>query len=183
VAHERDQHVNTTFPIAIKSLRLLALAAASLVAASGSSGAASPAADPKIPFFSLSTLSGSTFSSDALSDKVVLVDFWATWCKPCLDEIPHWNALHARYSGRGFAVLAITVESGAASEIKASVEKLKIKYQIVIGDADVVTGFGGITGFPTTFLVDRDGFIRKKYAGQYPSKHARIERDIQTLLR
>jgi thiol-disulfide isomerase/thioredoxin len=172
-----------TFPISRRALRLLPLAAALLVAASGSSGAISPAADPKLPSFSLSTLSGSAFSRDALSDKVVLVDFWATWCKPCLDEIPHWNALQARYGGRGLTVLGITVESGAPSEIKASVEKHKIRYQIVIGDVDIVKGFGGITGFPTTFLVDRHGFIRKKYAGQYPSKHAEIERDIQTLLR
>lgn len=137
----------------------------------------------RIPSFSLNDLDGSTLSHSTLAGKVTLIDFWATWCKPCLDEIPHWNTLQARYAGGGLTVLGITVQSGSAREIKASVEKLRIDYPIVIGDEDVVRGFGGLTGFPTTFLVDRNGLIRKKYTGQYPSKHAQIERDIQMLLR
>jgi thiol-disulfide isomerase/thioredoxin len=136
-----------------------------------------------MPRFSLNGLAGSTLSHSTLAGKVALVDFWATWCKPCLDEIPHWNSLQARYTGRGLTVLGIIVQSGSAAEIKASVEKLKIDYPIVIGDEAVARGFGGLTGFPTTFLVDRSGLIRKKYTGQYPSKHAQIERDIQALLR
>jgi len=80
-------------------------------------------------------------------------------------------------------VLGITVQSGTDAEIRASVEKLDIKYPIVVGDEDVVKGFGGIRGFPATFLVDRHGRIYKNYLGQYPSKHAQIERDIQQLLR
>jgi thiol-disulfide isomerase/thioredoxin len=172
-----------TVPTARRASRLLALAAALLMAASGSTRAGSPPADAPIPSFTLSALDRSTFSHDALAGKVALVDFWATWCKPCLDEIPHWNALQDRYAGRGLTVLGITVQSGSATEIKASVAKLKIDYAIVVGDEGVVIGFGGLTGFPTTFLVDRNGLIRKKYTGQYPSKHAQIERDIHILLR
>jgi cytochrome c biogenesis protein CcmG, thiol:disulfide interchange protein DsbE len=172
-----------TVPTARRASRLLALAAALLMAASGSSRAGSPPADAPIPSFTLSALDGSTFSHDALAGKVTLVDFWTTWCKPCLDEIPQWNASLARYGARGLTILGITVQSGSATEIKATVEKLKIDYPILIGDERVVMGFGGLTGFPTTFLVDRDGRIRQKYTGQYPSKHAQIERDIRILLR
>ena len=136
-----------------------------------------------MPLFTLQALDGSPFSSTSLAGKVTLIDFWATWCKPCLQEIPHWNALRGRYREQGLEVLGITVQSGSAAQIRASVAKLDIKYPIVIGDEDVVKGFGGIMGFPATFLVDRTGSIYKKYLGQYPSKDAQIERDIQLLLR
>jgi thiol-disulfide isomerase/thioredoxin len=136
----------------------------------------------RMPPFTLRGMDGSSLSHTSFAGKVVLIDFWATWCKPCLDEIPHWNALQARYRERGLEVLGVTVQSGSPTEIKTSVQELKIHYRIVIGDEEVVRGFGGLAGFPTTFLVDRDGVIRKKYTGQYPSKHAQIERDIQALL-
>lgn len=135
-----------------------------------------------MPSFTLQAVDGSAFSSRSLAGKVTLIDFWATWCEPCLQEIPQWNTLRGLYRKQGLEVLGITVQSGTDAEIRSSVEKLDIKYAIVIGDQDVVKGFGGIMGFPATFLVDRDGRIYKKYLGQYPSKHAQIERDIQQLL-
>jgi len=136
----------------------------------------------QIPAFELEKLDGTRFSSKSLNGQVVLVDFWATWCKPCLEEIPHWNELHERYREKGLVVLGITIQSGWASDIKPDVEKLKIKYPLVIGDQKVEKGFGGIWGFPTTFLIDRKGRIYKKYTGQQPQKHAQIEADIQKLL-
>lgn len=139
--------------------------------------------EPRMPSFTLRALDGSFVSNRSLAGNVALIDFWATWCEPCLQEIPQWNALHDRYRRQGLEVLGITVQSGTDAEIRASVEKLDIKYPIVVSDEDVVKGFGGIRGFPATFLVERDGRIYKKYLGQYPSKHAQIERDIQQLLR
>lgn len=137
-----------------------------------------------MPAFDLERLDGERFSSSSLSGNVALVDFWATWCRPCLEEIPSWNDLHERYVSKGFTVLGVTVQSGWASDIQGDIEeaKLEINYPLVIGNDTVAQEFGGVLGFPTTFLVDRGGHIYKKYTGQYPEKAAQIEADIQKLL-
>jgi thiol-disulfide isomerase/thioredoxin len=134
------------------------------------------------PAFDLESINGSRLTSKALEGKVVLVDFWATWCQPCIEEIPQWNELHARYQAKGLVVLGMTIRSGWASDIKPDAEKLKIAYPVVVGNDDVEKGFGGIWGFPTTFLVNRKGQIYKKYTGTYPQKQAQVEADIQKLL-
>ena len=134
------------------------------------------------PAFNLESIGGTRFTSKALEGKVVLLDFWATWCQPCIEEIPRWNDLYARYQGKGFVVLGMTIRSGWASDIKPDAGKLKITYPVVVGNDDVEKGFGGIWGFPTTFLVNRKGQIYKKYTGTYPQKQTQIEADIQKLL-
>src|SRR5712692_676650 len=87
-----------------------------------------------MPAFELERLDGTRFSSKALAGKVALVDFWATWCQPCLEEIPFWNQLQKGYAERGFTVLGVTVQSGWASDIQSDIEKLKleIKYPLVM---------------------------------------------------
>lgn len=141
------------------------------------------AAPARMPNFDLEALDGTRASQELLAGKVALIDFWATWCKPCLQEIPHWNELHAQYRDSGLVVLGVALQSGSAHEIKLDAERLNIRYRVVVGDQKVEQGIGGIVGFPATFLVDRSGRIRKQYLGQYSSKHAQIERDIQELLR
>lgn len=136
----------------------------------------------RMPSFELETMTGARFSSRALAGKVAVVDFWATWCKPCLEEIPQFNALHSRYRAKGVVVLGIATQSGWASDIRPDVEKLKIAYPVVVADDKVEKGFGGIWGFPTTFLVDRQGRIVKKFTGQDPKKRAQIEAELQKLL-
>lgn len=150
----------------------------------GQPSAATVPAQWPMPTFDLETLDGKRFLSSTLSGKVALVDFWATWCGYCIQEIPGWNELHLRYAPKGFTVLGITVHSGWASDIKSDIEKLEleIKYPLVIGNDKVAREFGGMLGFPTTFLVDRNGQIYKKYTGQYPQKRAQIAADVQRLL-
>ncbi len=137
-----------------------------------------------MPAFELEGLDGTHFSSQALAGKVALVDFWASWCQPCLEEIPFWNQLQKRYAEQGFTMLGITVQSGWASDIKSDIEKskLEISYPVVVGDEKIAQEFGGVLGFPTTFLITRDGRIYKKYIGQYAAKESQIEADMQTLL-
>ena len=137
-----------------------------------------------MPTFELEALDGTRFDSSSLFGKVALIDIWATWCKPCIAEIPFWNALQKKYARKGFTVLGITVRSGRKSEIQSNIKKIGtwIEYPIVIGDEEIEEAFGGIVAFPMTFLIARDGQIHKRYIGSYPGKQAEIESGIELLL-
>jgi thiol-disulfide isomerase/thioredoxin len=116
-----------------------------------------------------------------LQGKVSVIDFWATWCVPCITEIPAFNELHTAYQGKDVRVVAITVESPYFS-IADKVKEYGMKYPVLVGNDDVVGGFGGVLGFPTTFVVTKDWKIYKKYLGVLPDKHKRIKKDIEDLL-
>ncbi len=163
----------------------LLLAAVGLTRCSTGSGTSRSEQTPKpMPAFALETLDGGRFLSADLAGKVVLVDLWATWCLPCLVEIPHWNELQENYSQQGFTVLGITIQSGWAGDIQSDIEgfDFEITYPVVVGTDEVERAFGGILGFPTAFLITRDGKIYNKYTGSYPGKHKEIEAAIERLL-
>jgi thiol-disulfide isomerase/thioredoxin len=134
------------------------------------------------PEFDLVNVAGGTMKSSDIKGKVAIIDFWATWCAPCLVEIPNFNKLHALHDGKGVQMLAITVESGNLDSIKSKVAKVDMKYPVLMGDDKVVEGFGGIIGFPTTYVVTKDWRIYKKYLGMTPHKRELIEEDIEELL-
>ena len=134
------------------------------------------------PDFDLVNVAGGKLKSADIKGKVAVIDFWATWCVPCIQEIPNFNKLHANHDGKGVQMLAITIESGPLDDIKPKVTELKMQYPVVVGDDKVVEGFGGLIGFPTTFVVTKDWKIYKKYFGMTPNKIAKIEKDIATLL-
>jgi thiol-disulfide isomerase/thioredoxin len=134
------------------------------------------------PEFELERVSGGTLKSSDLKGKVVIVDFWATWCDPCIAEIPNYNMIQETYAARGVEVLGITVESGPLEDIRPKVEDFQMKYPVVVGDEAVVAGFGGLIGFPTTFIVDQQGKLYKKYLGMTRNKKEAIEKDLEKLL-
>jgi thiol-disulfide isomerase/thioredoxin len=134
------------------------------------------------PKFELERISGGKLNSDELKGKVVVVDFWATWCQPCIQEIPNYNKMAEEYADKDVQILGVTLESGSLEDAKPKVEALNMKYPVVMGNDAVVDGFGGLIGFPTTFLVGKDGKIYKKYLGMTSKKKETIEKDIQTLL-
>jgi thiol-disulfide isomerase/thioredoxin len=134
------------------------------------------------PDFELEKVAGGTLKSADLKGKVAIVDFWATWCEPCIEEIPNYNTIQADYADKGVEVLGITVESGPLKDIKPKVEDLDMKYSVVVGNDEVVEGFGGLIGFPTTFIVDKNWRVYKKYLGMTRNKKAMIEKDLEKLI-
>jgi cytochrome c biogenesis protein CcmG/thiol:disulfide interchange protein DsbE len=129
------------------------------------------------PAFSLLDLNGSKVSLSDFKGKVVILDFWATWCPPCVKEIPHFIELYKEYKDQGLAIIGISVDRQGVGIVKAFNQKFKINYPIVMTDSQVVKAYGNITGIPTTFVIDPTGKIRRMYVG-YRDK-AVFEADIQ----
>ncbi len=119
------------------------------------------------PAWTLKDVNGKEVSSADFKDKVVVVDFWATWCGPCRVEIPGYVALQKKY-GDKLAIVGISLDAQGPGVVKRFVEKNKVDYTIVMGNDDVVAAFGGeegIQAIPTTFIIDRDGMIRDRKVG------------------
>ena len=133
------------------------------------------------PDFELENIAGGKTKAAELKGKVLVLDFWATWCEPCIMEIPKFNKMADEFKGKNVQVVGITVESPHA-DIKPKVEETGMKYTVLVGNDSVVDGFGGLIGFPTTFVVTQDWKIYKKYMGALPDKDARIKKDIEKLL-
>ncbi|PYS04774.1 MAG: hypothetical protein DMG16_01815 [Acidobacteria bacterium] len=138
-----------------------------------------------LPDFKLPSLAGKEFRSSQLKGSVVVLDVWATWCEPCIADIPMFNRLHEKYTDRGLKVVGIAVQSGWAKDIKPHVAKLGIKYLVLVGNDKITEQYVDV-GFPVTYLIDQRGKIMKKYAGTFPSqesgKEMDLEREIEGLL-
>ena len=130
--------------------------------------------------FKLPDLDGRQISSADLKGSVVVLDFWATWCGPCLAEMPAFNSLHWKYAGRAVKVVGIAVQSGWAQDIKPYRDQYNITYPILIGDDEVVEKYG-VIGFPTTYILDKDLKVHRKFTGKLPGKEE-LEREIESLL-
>jgi cytochrome c biogenesis protein CcmG/thiol:disulfide interchange protein DsbE len=133
------------------------------------------------PEFSLENIRGGKTTSKDFRGKVAVVDFWATWCDPCKAEVPHFNKLSQDYQGRDVQVVGIAIES-PRKDIAPTVKEVGINYMVLVGTDEVVDGFGGVIGYPTTYVVTKDWKIYKKYMGALPDKEARIRKDIDKLL-
>jgi cytochrome c biogenesis protein CcmG/thiol:disulfide interchange protein DsbE len=153
----------------------------------------------RAPDFALSDLNGQTVRLSELRGKVVILNFWASWCPPCRKEMPDFAALYRGYRDKGLEIVGITLSS-PLEDIKTIVEGLNIPYMIILGDEQIVNYYaglkdlptvefgesevtlhpGGIEYIPTTFVIDRSGKIYRKYEG--PRERGVFEKDITTLL-
>ncbi len=160
---------------------LLAPGCTTKVSTGPSSGDSAPAARKAAPDFDLENIAGGTIKATDFKGKVAVVDFWATWCQPCIVEIPKFNELHDAYQGKDVEVIAVTIES-EYDTIEPTAKKHGMKYPVLVGNDTVADGFGGVFAFPMTFVVGKDWKIYKKYMGALPNKHELIKRDIEKLL-
>jgi len=132
--------------------------------------------------WALPDLNGKTGKLSDYRGKVLILDFWATWCGPCRTLIPHFKSLHDQYKDSGFEVIGIAMDQGGVKVVKPFVEKHEINYPNYIGNNKVAVQYGGLRGIPTTFVVTRDGRIYKKYVGVPPNARNTFETDIKALL-
>jgi thiol-disulfide isomerase/thioredoxin len=135
----------------------------------------------RLPNFSLKDLQGREISSADFRDKVVLIDFWATWCQPCKQEMPGYQKLVDRYGTRGFAVVGFKFDTMMDMEDPVLfAKKIGVRYPLAVAADDLKSKLGGIEGLPTTLLYDRQGILRKKVVGfEYTDT---IESELKPLL-
>jgi thiol-disulfide isomerase/thioredoxin len=120
----------------------------------------------RLPDFSVKDLQGREVSSTDLRGKVVLIDFWATWCQPCKKEMPGYQKLVDRYGPSGFAVIGFKFDTMMDTEDPVLfAKKIGVRYPLAVAADDLKQKFGGIQGLPTTLLYDRQGILRKKIIG------------------
>ena len=111
-------------------------------------------------------LQGREISAGDLRGKVVLIDFWATWCQPCKKEMPGYQRLLDRYGSRGFAVVGFKFDTMTDTEDPLLFAKrIGVRYPLAVASDELKQKFGGIEGLPTTMLYDRQGALRKKVIG------------------
>ncbi len=117
----------------------------------------------KAPDFTLESINGDTIKLSDYRGKVVILDFWATWCRPCVMEIPHYKELYEAYKDSGLAIIGIALDK--PQKVVSFVDRFEVNYPIAVGDRSLAAEYGGIRAIPTTFVLDQDGKIYKKYVG------------------
>src|SRR5262249_23160592 len=118
----------------------------------------------KAPDFTLPDVEGRPVSFSNYQGKVVVLDFWATWCAPCVHELPVFQELHEAYRDKGFEIVGINVEDDNP-DVAGFLKKNQIHYTNLLGNDKIQELYGPLTGFPTTFIIDRSGTIREHYTG------------------
>jgi len=167
-----------------RALLLIPLLAA-LVACVGTTKAGSPVKPEsqrkKAPEFSLKDSNGQVVKLSDFKGKVVLLNFWATWCGPCKVEIPWFIDFETRLKDQGLVVLGVAMDDEGWEVVKPYITSKKVNYRVVMGDDSMANLYGGVESLPTTFVLDRDGRIARTHVGLVSKSE--YENDIQELLR
>jgi peroxiredoxin len=132
------------------------------------------------PDFTLPQLDGNSLQLSSLRGKVVLLDFWATWCDPCREEIPHFVELQNKYADRGLQIVGVSMDD-TIDPVRPFAEQFHMNYLIVMGNAKTGELYGGVLGLPITFVIGRDGRIFRKHIGA--TNVTVFEKEITSLLR
>lgn len=132
------------------------------------------------PNFTLQNLNGQSISLNDLKGKPVLVNFWATWCHPCVSEMPYIQEIYGEWSGKGLVVLAINI-GDSSSEAEQFLQNHNLSLPVLLDTNKAVARRYNIRGIPTTFFIDKDGIIQEKIIGAFTSK-APIENRLSKIM-
>src|ERR1700685_2460159 len=157
--------------------------------AANSKSAVSSESKPNEPDVTFKNLEGQDVPLASLKGKLVVVNFWATWCEPCRVEIPWMIGFQQKYADKGFTVVGVAMDEEGKSVVQPYVQKTQfdvdghsatMNYPIVLGNDELAEKFGGLIGFPTTIVISRDGKIQKRYIGL--ADEGVLEKEIKGLL-
>ena len=144
---------------------------------------------PNEPDVTFKDLQGKDVPLSSFKGKVVVVNFWATWCEPCRVEIPWMIDFQQKLGDKGFTLLGVAMDEEGKSVVEPFVQKtefdvdghnMTMNYPIVLGNDDLAAKFGGLIGLPTTVVISRDGKVAKRFIGLV--SHDQLEKTIQSLL-
>ena len=134
------------------------------------------------PDFTLESLEGSNLRLEEYRGQVVLINFWASWCGPCRQEMPVLDRLHHRYEDTGFAVLGVNVE-GDSDSAREIVDKTNVTFPILLDAGQKVSELYSLEAMPSTVVVDRDGVVRYIHRGYKPGDEAKYVEVVKELIR
>lgn len=140
-----------------------------------------PAEKAFAPDFTLKTIEGRQITLSSLKGKVILLDFWATWCSPCKESIPHLIQLYKSYQDKGFELIGMSTDkAGEIEAVRRFAHSMDIPYPIIMTPEEVARNYK-VTGLPTTVLIDRDGKIRERIVGFNSSIAQKISARVSEL--
>ena len=173
---------SSRFPCASPFLRLCAAFAiiGGLSTAAAAASLLKEADRQHAPSFELQDAQGHTVRMSDLEGKVVILNFWATWCVPCKEEIPWFVEFENRYKDQGFTVVGISLDEKGWDVVKPYLEKMGMNYPVVIGDARTAYKYGQVKSLPVTFVVDRDRRVAAIHFGLINKK--KVDQEIRNLL-
>ncbi|HEY1206080.1 MAG: TlpA disulfide reductase family protein [Bryobacteraceae bacterium] len=157
----------------------LLLAACSSPGRPGGSHLKAEAARRHAPNFALKDADGRIVQLSDFRGKVVLLNFWATWCDPCRIEIPWFVEFERRHKGQGFVVVGVSMDEDGWQAVKPFISETGINYRVLLGDDKIAELYGGIDSLPTSFVIDREGRIAAVHIGLVSK--SRYEDDLQQL--
>jgi thiol-disulfide isomerase/thioredoxin len=160
-----------------------------VLSADGGKSDANNGPHPDEPDVTFKNLQGQDVSLASLKGKVVIVNFWATWCEPCRVEIPWMIGFQQKYADKGLTILGVAMDDEGKSVVAPYVQStqfdvdghsMTMNYPIVLGNDDIAAKFGGLLGFPTTIVISRDGKVQKRFIGL--ADEADLDKQIKALL-
>lgn len=146
----------------------------------GPGTAAGPSGSRTAPPFSLPDTNGNIYSSAQLAGKPAVINFFATWCPPCREEIPGFVEVYNKHKEKGFVLIGISLDTDTRENLPGFLMSNRIGYRILFGNLATARAYGGVSSIPTTFFVGKDGEIKNVHVG-YIDKDA-FDKEVQKLL-